>query len=307
MAEQLDKHNVSKPKSHFLPRPGSVKRRYRAIQSQVSQASINQIEDIVPSGLLAVFKPQNWTSFDVVAKIKGVLQGELQGKYGIKATKLKVGHGGTLDPMATGVLVLGIGAGTKYMSDYLAGPKAYIASAALGTETNTLDSTGKVTGTAPSGHVTADMIELLMQKEYIGDIKQIPPMFSALKQNGKRLYDLARNDVEVSREPRDVTVYDLQLLSFTESEGKVPSTSCKSFEFYVSCSGGFYVRSLISDLGRACGSAAHMTSLERTQQGPFSLKDCLRQENWTFDEIKNTLVQHNALSKFGKIKSKHVP
>jgi tRNA pseudouridine55 synthase len=263
---------------------------------------MNQIEHVLPSGLLAVFKPKNWTSFDVVAKIKRILQVELQEKYGLKATKLKVGHGGTLDPMATGVLVLGIGSGTKSMADYLAGPKAYIAQATLGTETNTLDSSGKVTGTAPWNHVTADMIESLMKKEFFGDIKQIPPMFSALKQNGKRLYALARNDVEVVREPRDVSVYDIKLLSFTESDGSgsAPNAPCKSFEFYVSCSGGFYVRSLISDLGRACGSAAHMTALERTHQGPFGLKDCLPQEKWSFDEIKKTLLEHNSLSKFCK-------
>lgn len=243
----------------------------------VSGSSIVEPE-LVPSGLVAVFKPQNWTSSDVVAKVKYTLQRGAQAASGsTRKFKIKVGHGGTLDPLAEGVLVLGVGQGTKLMGDYLAGSKAYKAVARLGEEMDTLDSTGSITEMIDSTHVTATQLQAAMES-FRGNITQVPPMFSALKKDGKKLYELARAGIEVERESRQVTVYHLSL---TQDSFNPPY-----FGLDVSCSGGFYVRSLISDLARACNARAHMTSLLRTQQGPFTLPDCLHEKQFSsFEEI----------------------
>ena len=217
-----------------------------------------------PNGFLLVHKPQNWTSFDVVGKVRYVLERRLKAaghKFGRKS-RLKVGHGGTLDPMATGLLVLGVGNGTKRMGALLKGSKAYVARAQLGAETDTQDKEGEVTTTAPHEHVTVAMLESAAA-ELTGDILQRPPIYSALRKDGKRLHELARagqikpEDVE----KRPVTVHHLGVHSFDAATGV--------FALDVKCSGGTYVRALIEDIGRAVGSAAHMTALERTRHGPF--------------------------------------
>jgi tRNA pseudouridine55 synthase len=178
------------------------------------------------------------------------------------------------------VLVLGIGSGTTKLTEYLSGTKKYSAIAKLGTSTDTLDSTGEVLQTTDCSHITIDTLQLSLNA-FRGEISQVPPMYSALKKNGKRLSDLARSGEVVIREPRAVTVYQLELLP---DRVKLPE-----FAFEVECSGGFYVRSLIDDIAKSCGGLAHMTHLCRIKQGPFVTSDCIHEDNWEFDKIIETI------------------
>ncbi len=242
----------------------------------------------------------SWTSFDVVRRVRSVLtEGyikqlksnqdrrlSLDAKTESKQRKtdIKVGHGGTLDPLAEGVLVLGIGSGTRLLNMYLRGEKAYRATGFLGFETDTLDKLGNRTLEVRSDHVTTAVLTDKLE-QFRGKILQTPPMYSALKKNGEKLYDLARKGIIVDREPRPVEVFDLKL---AQSAQGLPY-----FDLEVACGGGFYVRSLIHDLGRACNAAAHMTALTRTKQGVFELKDCLTEQEWTYDKLIAAVHQHS--------------
>jgi tRNA pseudouridine55 synthase len=243
---------------------------------------ITTTSPFVPSGLVCVYKPKEWSSSDVVMKIRNVMQiGTQNLRIGKEKCKIKVGHGGTLDPMAEGVLVIGVGEGTKLMGDYLAGPKGYRAIAMLGTEYDTLDCTGEVIGVKDCSHITLDTLKSVLP-QYRGDILQTPPMYSALKRDGKKLYELAREGIEVEREARPVSVYKLEIAN---------PISLPYFGLDIECSGGFYVRSLISDIGKSCDSYAHMTALIRTKQGQFELSDCLNQKDWNFDTISSHIYK----------------
>lgn len=205
------------------------------------------------NGILIVNKPQGFTSFDAVALVR-------------KATgQRKVGHCGTLDPNATGVLPVLLGSATKAQDILPNHNKEYFAELKFGIETDTLDIWGKVLK-SQSSTVTAEDFEKALCA-FRGDIMQVPPMYSALKQNGKRLYDLAREGIEVKREPRPVTVYSLTALSFSEKEQKATIS--------VSCSKGTYIRSLISDIGKAVGTGAVMTSLQRNSACGYTLSQAL--------------------------------
>ncbi|CAM9194161.1 unnamed protein product [Ascophyllum nodosum] len=190
--------------------------------------------------------------------------------------KVKVGHGGTLDPMATGVLVIGVGRGCRELSDYLEGGKAYRVEALLGHETNTQDAEGEATLHGEWGHVTQDAVDAALG-QFTGEIMQVPPMFSALHKDGKRLYELARQGITVERKARPVTVHSLRQVD--------PPLPLPRLGLEVECGGGFYVRTLVEDLGRALGTRAHMTVLERTKQGPFEVDHALPRERWEYDEL----------------------
>jgi tRNA pseudouridine55 synthase len=241
---------------------------------------------IEPHGLMAVYKPKGWTSSSVVGKIrreieKGLRQhsaarGESPPQGRRRRKMYKVGHGGTLDPMATGVLVLGVGSGTKLLGSCLSGAKMYSARGLLGCETDTQDAEGECAEFGSIDHVTCELLESSLDN-FRGDILQIPPMYSALKKDGKRLYDLAREGKTVEREARPVTIYRLDLLS---TNAELPS-----FDLSVHCSSGTYIRTLITDLARSVESRAHLTALERTQQGPFSLEHCLHEDDWNYAAI----------------------
>ena len=250
-------------------------------RSTYASAPPDQI--MVPSGLLPVYKPQDWSSQDVVGKVKNILRSGVRDRTNGQKVKIKVGHGGTLDPLAEGVLVLGIGEGTKLMGSYLTGAKSYHATALLGSETDSLDSMGTTTETMSYEHVTLDQLESVMRSQFTGNITQIPPMFSALKKNGKRLYELARKGEVVEREPRAVTISAIQLL---RSASNLPE-----FQFNSTVSGGTYIRSLIADIARECDTRAHMIALLRTRQGPFILDDCLHQKDWNYDTICKRLIE----------------
>lgn len=226
-------------------------------------------------GIIAVHKPTNCTSFDVVAKVRGTI-----GKYirdqspGVphKQCRVKVGHGGTLDPAATGVLVIGIGKGTKMMDLYTKGSKSYKAVGLFGHETDTGDAEGVNTGDEMGfEHVTQEKLENSLKK-FVGNITQVPPQYSAIKKDGVKAYELARKGVEVEMTPRAITIHSISLSRpFAETS--------PAFEFEVSCGGGTYIRSLVRDIARDLGSAAHMCALVRTKQGEFTLDDCIDADN----------------------------
>ncbi|MCP4444204.1 MAG: tRNA pseudouridine(55) synthase TruB [Myxococcales bacterium] len=205
-------------------------------------------------GVVVVDKPGGMTSAKVVALVKRGL--------GIK----KIGHTGTLDPMATGVLPLCVGEGTKIAGYLLSADKHYSGEFTLGVQTNTLDREGKVIAedlTRAAAIGEQDVLDAMVK--LTGELEQIPPMFSAIHQNGCRLHTLARQGQEVVREPRSIVVHEFALLSFAEGKGT----------FAVSASKGTYVRSLVDDLGKALGCGAHLSKLRRTRAGRFTLDEAL--------------------------------
>ncbi len=204
-----------------------------------------------PDGLVVVDKEAGWTSHDVVAKSRGLL-----------GTR-KVGHSGTLDPDATGILLLGVGRVTRLLKYLTALPKTYTCEIVFGTETSTLDSSGDITATHDMSALTFAQVEAAVP-ELTGDIMQIPPMVSALKIDGKRLHELAREGIEVERAPRPVTIY-----RFTVA----PTANPLVITAEVECSSGTYVRTLAADLGHALGGGAHLRELRRTAIGSVTLHE----------------------------------
>lgn len=203
-------------------------------------------------GLVLLDKPAGITSFKAVATVR-FLSGEK-----------RIGHTGTLDPMATGVLPVLLGQATRLSNLLLNAEKRYTARLKLGVTTDTLDCTGQVLSTAP---VTADSGALRRAvKGFVGEIDQVPPMYSALKQNGRRLYDLAREGVEVIRPARRVVIKSLDLLDQVGPD---------EYEMDVLCSKGTYIRSLVDDIGKTLGCGAVLTSLRRTMTAGFEIKDCV--------------------------------
>ena len=204
------------------------------------------------TGVLIVDKPGGITSFDVVARVRRAL-GER-----------RVGHTGTLDPMATGVLPVCVGEATKLVPFLVSGEKEYEAEARLGVTTDTLDATGRVTSETMATHVSRADVERVLQG-FVGTIAQTPPMHSALRVGGRRLYELARQGLEVEREARPVVVHAVEL------------QRCEPplVVFRVRCGKGTYVRSLVGDLGERLGVGAHLTALRRTRVGAFSLADAV--------------------------------
>lgn len=206
--------------------------------------------------LLLVNKPIGWTSFDVVNKIRYALKRKL----GVK--KIKVGHAGTLDPMATGLLLICTGSWTKKISSFQDMGKTYTGSMLLGAVTPSYDAETDVIEEFPFDHISeGDVTEAL--KKFQGEIEQIPPVFSAIKVDGKPLYHYARKGREVEIKSRMVTIHDFHI-----TNSRIPE-----LEFYVQCSKGTYIRSLVHDLGKALGSGAYMTALQRGSVGPYKLED----------------------------------
>lgn len=205
-------------------------------------------------GFVLVDKPPGWTSHDVVAKTRGILR------------ERKVGHAGTLDPMATGLLVLAVGRVTRLLRFLQDLPKVYEATMMLGVATDTLDADGAVLSREEMPVSQAD-VETAMER-FVGNIHQVPPMVSALKIDGRRLHELAREGKEVERAPRPVTIHDLELTDFSPSN--YPEVG-----FRVRCSKGTYVRTLADDVGRSLGGHAHLTALRRTNNGSLSAGDAV--------------------------------
>ncbi|MBM3940805.1 MAG: tRNA pseudouridine(55) synthase TruB [SAR202 cluster bacterium] len=203
-------------------------------------------------GIINLDKPVDATSMDMVRLAKRV-------------TKVKhVGHAGTLDPIASGVLPICFGQATRLMEHMVGGRKVYRAGITLGVSTDTYDAQGKPVRTADPAGVTRDQVEALLPR-FVGKIMQRPPMYSALKHDGQRLYDLARDGVEVERDEREVVVYRLALVDWAPP----------LFTIEAECGRGFYVRTLAHDLGEALGCGAHMSSLVRTRAGHFAIEDSI--------------------------------
>ena len=209
----------------------------------------------MPNGIIVIDKDQNWTSMDVCAKLRGIFH------------EKRVGHAGTLDPMATGVLPVFVGRATRAVEFAGEGDKEYVAGLRLGLVTNTQDTSGETLEERPVS-VTAEELETVLER-FRGEIEQVPPMYSAIKINGKKLYELARKGREVERPPRKVTIHALTLES---REGE------RDFTIRVRCSKGTYVRTLCHDIGQALGCGGCMSSLRRTMAAGFTLEDAVKLE-----------------------------
>jgi tRNA pseudouridine55 synthase len=204
------------------------------------------------NGILIADKPAGWTSHDVVARVKKALGAR------------KVGHLGTLDPMATGVLPLVINQATKFARFLDGGKKEYLCAMKLGAETDTYDAEGRVTASADPSFLTGDAI-IKALKGFAGKIRQVPPMYSSKKINGTPLYRMARKGIVIEREAREVEIFSLEV-----TEISVPNV-----RFMVSCSKGTYVRALCNDAGRVLGCGAYLAGLRRTGCGPFSIDEAI--------------------------------
>lgn len=220
-------------------------------------------------GFIALDKPSGWSSHGVVGAVRRAT--------GIK----KVGHAGTLDPMATGLLVVAIGPATRLIGFVQDAEKEYLATARLGIATDSLDADGEVISREPLP-VTRDEVEAVLPR-FRGPIAQVPPMVSALKKDGRRLYELAREGKEVARDPRPVTIHELELVDF--SAGEFPDLS-----FRVVCSKGTYVRTLGDDIARALGGRAHLVALRRTRIGTTSVEGALDPTDLTPEQVVGALV-----------------
>jgi len=209
----------------------------------------------MPNGIIIIDKGADWTSMDVCAKLRGILR------------EKKIGHAGTLDPMATGVLPIFVGSATRAVEFAEKGDKEYIAGLRLGLVTNTQDTTGETLETYP---VTVDRAALeTVLPRFTGPIQQVPPMFSAIKRDGKKLYELARAGKEVHRDPRSITIHELEVLE---------QQSDTDYLLRVRCSKGTYVRTLCHDIGQVLGCGGCMSSLRRTMAAGFTLDDAVTLE-----------------------------
>ncbi|XP_065828620.1 pseudouridylate synthase TRUB1-like [Oscarella lobularis] len=230
------------------------------------------------NGILALFKPKGLTSAELLNQFKTFLVKEIRSTNPRKRKRVKVGHGGTLDKDAEGVLVVGLGDGCKQLKTYLEGRKRYLAIGKLGSATDTFDASGKVTNEAKFGHISIQDFESVL-KTFTGKIQQAPPVYSAVKVQGKRASDLARQGKPPDLQPREVTVYDLTCIDFNPP----------LFKLDVYCGSGTYVRSIVNDIGQELKSAAHLVDLSRTEQGPYKIDQALRQGEWSLERVGEVL------------------
>jgi tRNA pseudouridine55 synthase len=267
-SEQLAPHNAANaPKRKKLPPAPRV-------VSPTDQQDAEAGPDIWQSAMLLVDKPKTWTSFDVCGKIRG----ELGRALGVKPKKIKVGHAGTLDPMATGLLIVCVGKGTKSIETFMGMKKEYSGTMKLGEVTDSYDAEGDVVSSNEWGGVSNRDLESLVEQHFIGEIDQVPPMFSALKQGGKKLCDLAREGKEVERKARGIVVEKFDIAR--EDEG------AQFVDYYVVCSKGTYIRCLAHDLGQRAGCGAHLVALRREKIGEFDVK-----EAWQVDDLVEFIKQ----------------
>ncbi len=207
---------------------------------------------------ILVDKPYGWTSFDVVKRIRGVMLRRM----GVK--KMKVGHAGTLDPLATGVMIIVSGKSTKLIEQFQSGVKEYIATIALGATTPSYDLETEIDARYPTAHITRELVEEVLAK-FTGRIEQVPPAFSACKIDGKRAYKMARKGDTVELKPKILVIDEIELLEY----------SPESITIRVVCSKGTYIRALARDIGAALGSGGHLTALRRTRVGDVTIDRCL--------------------------------
>ncbi|MBR5695388.1 MAG: tRNA pseudouridine(55) synthase TruB [Paludibacteraceae bacterium] len=231
--------------------------------------------DFLNGEILCFDKPLEWTSFDLVNKVRYMIKRKL----GVK--KFKIGHAGTLDPLATGVLIVCTGKATKRIEEFQYQTKEYVATLRLGATTPSFDLEQEIDAEYPTEHITREMVEETL-KTFLGEIQQIPPVYSAVKVNGKRAYDYARKGNEVELKPKLLVIDEIELL-----DCQLPYITIR-----VVCSKGTYIRALARDIGTALNSGAHLTSLRRTRVGEFKVENCISLEQ--FQNIVNEQEQINS-------------
>lgn len=214
--------------------------------------------NFIDGEILNIDKPYGWTSFDVVNRLRG----ELSRRLGMR--KIKVGHAGTLDPLATGVMLVCTGRATRRVEQLQAGVKEYVATLALGATTPSFDLETEIDAIYPTEHITEALVRSVLPK-FLGTISQLPPSFSACKIGGKRAYDLARNGQDVPLRPKTLVIDSIELLHYAPTE----------ITIRVVCGKGTYIRALARDIGLALDSGAHLTSLKRTRIGDVYAENCL--------------------------------
>lgn len=221
--------------------------------------------DFIEGEILCFDKPLRWTSFDVVSKIRR----QLTRRLGVK--KLKVGHAGTLDPLATGVMVVCTGKATKRIEELQAHVKEYVATLQFGATTPSFDLEKPIDATYPTEHITEALLREVLTR-FLGRIEQVPPAFSACKVDGHRAYDLARKGKEVELKPKVLVIDEIELQSF--------DPEAMQATIRVVCSKGTYIRALARDIGQALESGAHLIALRRTRVGDNRVEDCLKVEDF---------------------------
>lgn len=218
-------------------------------------------------------KPLGWTSFNLVNRVRGVLSRHL----GVK--KLKVGHAGTLDPLATGVMILCTGKNTKLIESFQYQTKEYVATIKLGATTPSFDLETEIDAEYPTEHITEELVKETLAK-FIGEIQQIPPTYSAIKINGKRAYEYARKGDEVELKPKTLVIDEIELLEY-----KMPEIVVR-----VVCSKGTYIRALARDIGEALNSGGHLTALRRTRIGDIKVENCLQYDDFV-KNLNNLIIE----------------
>lgn len=218
--------------------------------------------DFISGEIIYIDKPVGWTSFDAVKRLRGALTRRL------KVKKLKVGHAGTLDPLASGVMILTTGRATKKIEQLQAGVKEYIATIALGATTPSFDLETEIDATYPTAHITRELVETTLQEQFTGTISQTPPAYSACKIDGRRAYNMARKGQQVELKAKTLAIDEIELLDYSQKEIRIR----------VVCSKGTYIRALARDIGEALQSGGHLTALRRTRVGNVTIDDCLSVE-----------------------------
>ncbi len=220
-------------------------------------------EQFLNGEIILIDKPLDWTSFQVVNKIRWLIRST----FGIK--KIKVGHAGTLDPLASGLLILCTGKMTKSIEQFMGQEKEYTGTFTLGSTTPSYDLETEIDNTFPTDHITEELLQATLN-QFVGTIDQYPPVFSALKKDGKRLYEFAREGIEVEIPARKVNIRSFEL-----TQKAIPKV-----DFKVICSKGTYIRSLANDYGKALNSGAHLSALRRTRIGEFNIEQAISIEDF---------------------------
>lgn len=231
--------------------------------------------------VLSFDKPYEMTSFGLVAKVRWLLTRSMQGR------KIKVGHAGTLDPLATGVMIICTGKATKRIEELQAGTKEYIATLKLGATTPSFDLEHPIDATYPTEHINEALIREVLPR-FEGEIMQVPPVFSACKVEGKRAYDLARKGQEVELRAKPLHIDEIEMLSYSQES--------QELALRVVCSKGTYIRALARDIGEALGSGAHLTALRRTRVGDCRVEECFDLEGfekWLSEQTIETEIPTN--------------
>ncbi|MDE5846258.1 MAG: tRNA pseudouridine(55) synthase TruB [Muribaculaceae bacterium] len=230
--------------------------------------------DFISGEIIGIDKPLGWTSFDAVKRLRGAVQRRLNVK------KFKVGHAGTLDPLATGVLIICTGRATREIERLQNGTKEYIATIRLGATTPSFDLETEIDAVYPYEHITEEMVREVLP-QFTGHIMQVPPVYSAVKVDGKRAYKYARKGAEVELKAKPLVIEELEMLP-----SELPELRLR-----IVCSKGTYIRALTRDIGKALGSGAHLTALCRTRVGDVRIEDCLSVDR-AVEEISNCEVTY---------------